>query len=106
MKTIEQKIFELCHELGEQTFNNMHLTQPSHYNCSIDCYLQEYRIYHSSGHCIDVSKSAIKGENKTLNGYQYTVSQKWYGFIEMPLNDLLQELNYKKELIRIISGDY
>lgn len=90
---MNKEIFDLINKLGESAFNKIHIIQSSYYNCSPPDYLKEYRIYHSDGHCLDISKSAIleDGSGKFL-GYEYSIYQEWEGFEEMDLLKLHSEL--------------
>jgi hypothetical protein len=96
LEKLEKKVFELCNKLGETTFNNIHIIQTEYYNNPDDQYIKEFRLYHSGGHCLDISKQAFcNDETGRFIGYEYNVYQQWDGFTEMPLQDLISELNYQ-----------
>lgn len=99
MKNLEKELFYLCKYFGEKMLNNIHIVESSTYNCSPPDYLKEFRIYHSAGHCLDISKQAIiNDETGKFEGYEYNVYQQWDGFTEIPLQDIINDLNYQKQL--------
>ncbi|MDR6548489.1 hypothetical protein J2810_004579 [Chryseobacterium rhizosphaerae] len=84
---IEKEIFNLVHKIGETLNKDFHIlqTEMEYYTPDV-VYKIAYRIYHSNGHCIDISMTAIESEETVkIEEYEYSVLQDWEGFKEISM---------------------
>jgi hypothetical protein len=71
-KSIDQKLFELVDSYGEILCGECHIIQTEfeRYNRDVESKVV-YRVYHSKGYCLDISKEANFDETDEITGYDY-----------------------------------
>lgn len=77
-----KRIFDKCSKVGEGVYNKIHIIDTS----EIREEKEAFRIYHSGGHCIDVSREKVYTQDDEINyyeigGYEYSFDgDSWDGF--------------------------